>query len=410
MKTTSLSTDTLFFGAFTLFFCMHYAITVPAPHSIIFYGLVVPLALAYLWQHKSAGRMLISHPSWRWVMVFFIYIIVHALVLAGEHEGASKVIRNTIVTAIFFSVVALQFSVISTQNYQRLMVAVALSAGICGTISIALYFTDPNAEIRMRPIGRADAQLLAAFVYIIAAICAMAALDGMRKKWLSALLIFSLCICVAVVSLTQSRLALAILLLCLVIGGGFICRNHRIWLATFVIGLIVIIAGALSNDILMQHVHTMLDRGDSYRLELWGVTIQKIMQSPWQGYGMLAGIDYHMTETYHTNSPHNIYLTTALTLGVPGLVILLMAIGNILWEMLRQLPWFSHAMIFSGLLLLDALASGMVDHSRIVKGPSPLWIIFWLPLAVGVGTLIRSHRLHNSEPDADEISPAKAEL
>lgn len=386
------TSEHLFFAAFTLYLCMQFAVTATAPHNIWFYGMVVPAALAYTWQHSSAGRALLANPSMRWMLLFFAYIVVHALIMAGELEGSSKVIRNTLTTTAFFSISTLFFSAMSDAARHRLFCAVALTAGFCALISIILYLTDPTAEERLRPIGRADTQVLGAFVYTIGAICALAALKAGQPLSVKAALCIALSLCCIVVLLTQSRVALAMLLFSIVTSGIYICRHHLKILALFSLFLLAGLAVfALMDDTLFHYIHGLIERGDSYRMELWSATIDKIMQAPWVGHGMLAQIDYYMTATYHTNSPHNIYLTTALALGIPGLAVLLVAIGHLLWRMAWELPFATHSVFFTGLLMANSLASGLIDHSRIVKGPSPLWIIFWLPLAMGVAELIH-HR------------------
>jgi O-antigen ligase len=269
----------------------------------------------------------------------------------------------------------------------RLFSAIGIVAGLCAAASLIYYMTDPNAEIRLRPVGRADTQVLGAFAYNIAAICAFAALCQCRHRALRGALCTSIGLCMAVVVLTQSRVALAVLLLAIAVGGIYLCRNQlKPMLAAGLLAACIITIFAMVDDTLPNYVHGLIARGDSYRMELWAATCDKIREAPWVGHGMLARIDYYMTATYHTNSPHNIFLTTALAIGIPGLAVFLMALGHMLWHILRQ---WRNISPFTVLLLINSLSSGMIDHSRIVKGPSPLWMVFWLPLAMGVAALIR---------------------
>lgn len=390
------SAETAFFSVFALFLAMQFFISATAIHSVWFYAVLLPVALWYLWQHKEQGRILLASPCPRAMALFFAYIIVHAAVMAGEFDGASKVIRNTLATGAFVAITGIFFGTVSEVRRLWLFRGIGLVAGLCAAISIALYYVWPDGELRMRPIGRANAQVLAAFVYTIGAIFALAGLHQRPTRALIGGLCLAVTLCLACVFMTQSRMALVVLLLSIGAAGVFYSchsRKQALWTG----GLIL--AGAAMTALLFGEaigttVSEMITRGDSYRMQLWATTLDKINDSPWLGHGMLARIDYNMTATYHTDSPHNIYLTTALALGIPGAAILLVAIGTLGVHILRRLPLGNHMVFFTGLLIICSLTSGMIDHSRIVKGPSPLWIIFWLPLAMGMGELMRYRQSH----------------
>lgn len=384
----SLSAQTAFFVLFFLFLLMQFAVTASAPHTIFFYVLVTPAALCYLWQNRGAGYAVAANPAIRAFALFFAFIAIHAYL----HDDPAKVMRNALETALFLYLATLFFSAIGHEGRQRLLIAIGLVAGLCAAASILLYLTDPKAEIRLRPIGRADTQVLGAFVYSMGAICALAALHWCRSMALALMLAGAIVLCLAIVVLTQSRMALAALLGSLVLGGIWLCKDKKrhLFVAGGLVALMIAVVIAVWGDMLYVYANTLMERGDSFRGELWSVTLAKILQHPWLGHGMMAGIDYQMTATFHTNSPHNIFLATALALGFPGLLLLLWALIVLARTLLRRGWWQEHFTFFACLLILTCtLASGMIDHSRIVKGPSPLWIVFWLPLAMGIASSIR---------------------
>ena len=41
------------------------------------------------------------------------------------------------------------------------------------------------------------------------------------------------------------------------------------------------------------------------------------------------------------------------------------------------------------LLLIFGLISGITDHSQLVKSPSPLWLILWLPIGMVIANNIK---------------------
>lgn len=375
-------------GAFGLFLCLQYVITSPAPTAVAFYGLLLPCTLWFGWQHRALARAAFCERAMQWMLLFFAYCILHAVYFADVFEGASKTVRNTLQTGVFVYATALCFAAMNEARRIWVFRAVALAAGLGGAISIAVYLGDPDAEERLRPIGRADAQVLAAFAHSLAAMMGCYALFCARwRPALQALLAAAIGISYATVLLTQSRMAMLALSLSLVIGLLAFCRHPIRWaiLALLVAGALI----ALQSTAAQGYIDTQLARGDSFRLGLWTETLRHISQSPWQGHGMMGRIEYTMFEGYSTHSPHSLFLTTALALGVPGMVVLLMALWHLALERLCRLRLIAPETLLNWLLLGLAMASALIDHSRVVKGPSPLWTLFWLPVAIAIGELVR---------------------
>jgi O-antigen ligase len=398
MRLPSLTVDTAFYGSFLLLLAMQFAITVPAPHTIWFYGVVLPVTGLWLWRNQPIMKTLWENHSLRWFMVFLGYLIIHALGWMDVLGDTSKTVRNTLATATFLCAATLFFSQLERERWQTLCVSIALVAGLCAAISLLLY--DPQAEMRLRPIGRADTQVLGAFVYTMGAIFGLAAMEDCRSQKQGLALAASVFLCLLVVLCTQSRMALVVLLLAMALGALYHCRHspRRLLMLLGVGAAVAGIAAALLHDDISAYIQTLIERGDSFRLALWERTIARILEAPWQGHGMLARIDFSYHD-YVIHSPHNIYLTTALAAGVPAMVLLLMAISHLLLSGMVRLSLRSPRVFFTALLIVSALASGMIDHSRIVKGPSPLWMIFWLPLAMGIAELIRHEERQRKTKD-----------
>lgn len=397
--------ENLFHGSFAVLLCMQFAVTASAPNAIWFYAVVLPCAVRFGWHNRAAVHCLFRDRAMQWLLLFLTYCIVHAVYFAEIHSGASKIIRNTLETAAFVSVAALCFCTVPPERRARIFAAIGIVAGLCAVFSLLLYHLDPAAEERLRPIGRANTQVLGAFMYSFAALCALSALSTCDSLRMRMVLVASIVACIALVLLTQSRMALMVLTAGVVLGSVLQWRAH--WRLMLTALLLLAVAAVFAMNSLADYAQAQIARGDSHRLELWMVTIQKILEAPWQGHGMLARIDYAITADYHTNSPHNIYLSTALALGVPGMVVLLLAIWHLIIDRLSALKLFEHDSFYVWLFIMGALASGMIDHSRIVKGPSPVWFIFWLPLAIGVADLVR-HKLLSSAA-APEPMPQTAQ-
>lgn len=378
----------VFFAAFPLFLYAQFAVASSAAINALFYVLVLPAWGYYLYQKRDLAKPLFTHPASIAAGLFFTYVIFHAVFTADLYPDASKVIRNTLVTSAFFFIATSFFAFTDMETRKNLIRRIAWVSGICAVVSIGIYLaTAPHNDPRMIPLGRADTQVLAAFVYSFGGICALFALTQAHKRRVKAALLACIVADFATILLTQSRMAIAVFLLCILIGGLFFGRHNRLFaLALPGFTVIALLAGIplFLGISPLEYGMELIARGDSFRLELWELTLQKIRENPWLGHGMMARIDHPIT-----HSPHNIFLATALALGLPGLALLVLVLAVPGFYLLCQLIRRPEATLFILLLLGNGIASGLIDHSRIAKGPSPLWIIFWLPVAVAVGELIR---------------------
>jgi O-antigen ligase len=82
--------------------------------------------------------------------------------------------------------------------------------------------------------------------------------------------------------------------------------------------------------------------------------------------------------------PHNLFLSTLFYAGVIGLVMLLTLfalVGRIAW---RQPRGVDRSMRIA--MLVYPMLAGMTDLSILIKGPSPMWYMVWLPLIICMGS------------------------
>lgn len=363
-------------AAFGLFLCLHYVIiTPPASAAIAFYGLLLPCALWFGWRHRSLARATFAERSMQWVVVFLAYCIVHAVYFADRFEGASTVMRDSVQTGLFVYVTALCFAALDEPRRLRLFAAVSLVAGLGAAISVALHF-HADAAMPLQPLGGT------AFAQGIAALLGLYTLFRARfHPVLHAALAAAIGMGYAAVALTQNSVALLVLSVSLVLGVMAFCRHPLRWvsLALLGVGLWMAMQGAMAQG--YREAVLLWAREDALRLAaLWGETMRHILQAPWQGQGMPDSA---------THNPHNLFLATALALGVPGMVVLLLALWHLVIDRLCRLRPPSAETALNWLLLGFALASALINHSRAVDGTGPLWVLFWMPVAICIGELVR---------------------
>jgi O-Antigen ligase len=149
------------------------------------------------------------------------------------------------------------------------------------------------------------------------------------------------------------------------------------------IAVLAVLLGLGLVELLAPHLitlvwHAVADRGGSNRLVIWETALDAIQTSPWVGLGPTARLDRP-----NEGFPHNLFLSTVFYAGLVGLVLLLALlglVGRIAW---RQPHGVDRSMRLA--LLAYLVASGMTDLSIVIKGPSPLWYIIWLPLILCMG-------------------------
>ena len=125
----------------------------------------------------------------------------------------------------------------------------------------------------------------------------------------------------------------------------FFARRHRLLALG---GIVAATAGSLilafthvgekMQEFLLRGETTQSANGLSGRLELWEISIKKILEQLWTGYGGFAGSRFvvmPLAENKIASSVLNVYLDAMLNIGIWGLLLLLPLLGLIAWQFLR---------------------------------------------------------------------------
>ena len=118
-------------------------------------------------------------------------------------------------------------------------------------------------------------------------------------------------------------------------------------------------------------------RGSDQHVTLWRIALHEIVQRPVLGFGPAARFPVSLPDLPYS-FPHNLYLSLLFYSGAVGLVIFLALIVVLLVRLRR----IADRALGRGriALLLVPLVGGLTDFSQIIKGPAPIWFVFWLPL------------------------------
>jgi O-antigen ligase len=164
---------------------------------------------------------------------------------------------------------------------------------------------------------------------------------------------------------------------------GFLCGGAVLLLSwptgrRLAAGAIVIcLALAISPVVRAVAARLGLARGDSHRLEIWQAALRAIEQRPLFGYGLGANL-----QVSPTGFPHSLYLSLLFYSGAVGLGLFVVMAAALIWRW-RCAPKGA-GRIWVAALGANALAAGLTDFGQITKGPGPLWLILWLPVALAL--------------------------
>uniref|UniRef100_UPI002FCAC04A O-antigen ligase family protein n=2 Tax=Pseudomonas TaxID=286 RepID=UPI002FCAC04A len=277
-------------------------------------------------------------------------------------------------------------TLIACKDEQLLLKALrigAMLAALAALINLYFYFTSPAAGERLIGTGALRNPLLTSHVlgffctYWIAAWLTRSE----RHDWLPIMLALPL---LAALLATGSRTPLLALVLTSLWMLPMIGRRALYLIAT--LALAAGICMVMAPDLLLQ-------RGLSFRPQLWNEAIRQASEQLWIGHGYDSQFAFNIKGLGVTlNDPHNVELAVLLELGLVGLSLWLLMYGVTLLRCLQQ----RHAGNFqlASALIVYGLAAGLSEGSNFLSRPNENWFLIWIPLSL-VAALSISQRLQS---------------
>lgn len=153
-----------------------------------------------------------------------------------------------------------------------------------------------------------------------------------------------------------------------------VARNRQGVLAFAALVIAVAAILLLAPEMLMQ-------RGSSYRTEIWGNVLRQIGEAPWFGHGFdtplriwIEGIPYPFWD------PHNLTLSVLFDGGVSGGLLWLALYLTVLLESWR---WRSNPWVMAcSATVIYGLMAGMTEGGAFFSRPKEHWFLIWIPLAL----------------------------
>lgn len=376
-----------------LFIGQQYLVSVAVLNSIAFYGILFPSFIAYWFFNKASIRTVAWFPSTLHILCLLAYILLNATVLNYSHETLAKNACDVVATVVFFVSSLAYFAHLPEPSIDRFFCHLAITACLSAVISMGLFYIGYPPSVydgtRLSPIGRAGNPILGALLYGIAGLGAVhiaETSDGTRARVLYSTIAGVLG---GAILLTGSRMPSIDYVMCLILGIAAYRRS--IVSVVKVVGtisitsvIIVVIIGVHRSK---TFVATQLVRGDSLRLELLKQTLVLIKERPLLGHGLQARLmaPFGAPEAYN---PHNLYLATALYAGIPAALLFVVIVVACLRGSVGTLICKKERNKVAAIVFIFGCISGLSDHAQLVKGPSPLWLIFWMPMACAMARQI----------------------
>lgn len=192
----------------------------------------------------------------------------------------------------------------------------------------------------------------------------------------------ALAIMAATVLATGSRTPLVALTLAS-LWMAFVSRNHRsvLLIASMVLGAV---------GLLLLYPESITERGSSFRLELWGMSLHRIAEHPWIGHSYDSELYLTISEGSELREPHSFALGVLYYVGIIGFIPWIFMLGWGLYKGLKQRaqPLF----ILASSLLAYGIGAGLTEGGGILSRPKEHWFLLWIPLAIIAGLSIAQRR------------------
>lgn len=270
---------------------------------------------------------------------------------------------------------------------ERVITVMVWASAVAAMLSIVLrvLFNLWNENGRLGGWGALHVPVLGAAVVVVCILLALSRLAEGKFYYAAPLLPL-----LVYLPLNGSRTALLALVCGLVLVAT---GSRRIALYLALAGMALLGACAVVYSLHFGWVDGLVEkalaRGTDCHVTIWRTAWGLFLEHPWFGYGPSARLPilpHGACPAYP--SPHNLYLSLLLYSGLVGFVLFWLCEAVVLRRLLRLTSGLQRR--FALAVMLVPLVAGLSDLTQVIKGPSPLWYIIWLPLLLVV-----------SLPDAD---------
>lgn len=383
---SNIPTKTLrfFFIGYLVYLCSHFFAQKAIYSNLLFYFAVIAPLAYYVSYSRDDLKILVSRN--KILMIMFLYLFIHSILVVPEMkiDLILKGSRNVLSTFLFVFAGLMFFHKASGRLKTSMLLTYSITCGIFALISILLHiYGNYDGRERLIPLGFAKQEIIGTSMYTAGGIMSLYLLFTATSRSIKTLhfLIYSTILVMTL--MTFSRGPILAYIACT--GLGFLFFQPHFWRVVILCSL-ALISAVIFIVLMPEYIETLqaylepyLKRGTSYRLTLWQLAIERIADKPILGYG---------TRGYFTadipgggNSPHNLFLSAAYYFGIPTLLMLVTIMYQATSSVLRGLQRGNYNSLLI-VLFTHGIFSVLTDHGQFIRGNTPVWMIFWLPICM----------------------------
>lgn len=365
-------------------------------YHVGFYGLLLPSFLYALAKDRALLAQIPYNVGTLGLVMFHLFVAAQSVIGGYADPSLAKSLFEVLLSLLF---VLMALAIFADRRIDSLTLlrSFMLTVTLFAPLSILWDALDPTSD-RLLPIGRAHNPIPIDNLYAIGALIGvwMFFQAGTSRRW-KLLAVLCLMLCILVTLLTTQRGPL----LALAAAGLAALMLLRQWRP------VLLAAGAvaiLGTDFYYYHTHGgsllhlervhaaithFLFARDSSRLAIWQQAFAYIAAAPWQGHGLQA--TFVIDGLPEAVNPHNGFISALYYHGVAGFALFLIPlIAAFVYAFRgRSAPYHQLCLI----LLVHAVVAISTNYGQMVKAPSPLWTIYWLPVAMALARPVSRQKL-----------------
>ncbi len=259
--------------------------------------------------------------------------------------------------------------------------AAAVVATIAALVNLVTFFIEPPVDGRLTGLAALRNALLTS--HVLGMFCTYWVASwlsrDLARDWLPALMAIPLLIALLA---TGSRTPL--MALTLVSFWMLLMTPQR---AAMLVAAIVSIAAIC----LIAAPELLLQRGASFRPQIWADALSQAQDHLWIGYGYDSTFIFSVEGLGYMRDPHNVELAVLLELGLVGLGLWLTMYGLALLRCLRQR--MDKGFQIASAMLVYGFAAGLTEGSSFLSRPNESWFLIWIPLALIIALSIHQRNM-----------------
>jgi len=339
-------------------------------HHKLFYGLFSIPTLIALCLRPRELKELLREPVFVAVLLFAAWALL-SLAWGPGGEPLGGMFKPPLHTSLLFAGCYLLVRYRS-DILQPLLFGAALVALIATTIFLFMFARIYEPGMRLIGGGAFDNPLLSSHLFGFFSAYWLSVTMTCKRRQMMWLSVPAMAVMFMAVIGTGSRtplvaLTMAALWLC------FICWNRRS------VGLLIALVLSAAT-VLTLFAQMIIERGDSYRLEIWQKVLHMIADHPWIGHGYSASLAVDPGNGVSFQEPHSFVLGVLYYVGIIGLLPWLFFL---LWGLLSS--WRQRVqpmLIIASTWLIFGIGAGLTEGGGIISRPKEHWFLLWIPLAL----------------------------